>query len=109
MDQEEILAKSRAENRGQDEREKAAMSRAGQVASAVGGLVCALIRLLNVIFDHMGDTSTFVVWAVYLSITGTSLLVKYRQLRKPHELAAGLAQVLLAAVFFVLFVLRLVR
>ena len=42
MDKEKILEMSRAENKNQDERERAAMARAGQVASAVGGIVCGL-------------------------------------------------------------------
>ena len=109
MDREEILARSRAENRGQDEREKAAMARAGQVASAAGGIVSSLVLTLNAIFGRMGDASTFVAWAVYLSITGSILLVKYQKLGKKHELVFGLAQIALALTFFAFYVRILIK
>ena len=109
MDKEKILEMSRAENKNQDERERAAMARAGQVASAVGGIVCGLFLVLNAFFRRPGDATTLVAWTVYLSITGTSLLVKYRQLRKKHELIFGLIQLAMALMFFVFYVLTLVK
>ena len=48
-------------------------------------------------------------WAVYLSMTGTMLLVKYRYLKKKHELIFGLAQIALAVMFLVMYVIKLVR
>ena len=42
-------------------------------------------------------------------MTGTMLLSKYRRLHKKHELYFGLAQLALAAVFFVMYVLKLAR
>ena len=40
MNREEILARSREENKNRDEMERDAFSKAGQRACAVGGLVC---------------------------------------------------------------------
>ena len=72
----------------------------------VGGFVCAAVIILEGIF---ADRVSFSTWAVYLSITGTLLLMKYLRLRRRHELIFGILQLLLAAVFFVMFVIRLVR
>ncbi len=106
MDREEILARSREENKKQDEMERDALAKAGQRACAVGGIVCALIILLEAVFsDHVSMS----VWAVYLSMTGTMLLVKYLRLKKKHELIFGAAELALAAVFFVMFVIGLTR
>lgn len=105
MDRDEILEKARNEHKGPDERERFALARAGQVACAVGGMVCGVLILLE---GFLARQVTFSTWAVYLSITGTMLLVKFLHLRRKHELVFGLLQLGLAAVFLVLHILRLV-
>ncbi len=106
MNREEILEKSRRENKNRDEMEQNAAAKAGQTACAVGGLVCMVIILLEAIFAKSVNPAT---WAVYISMTGTMLLVKYRYLKKKHELIFGLAEIALAVVFLVMYVIRLVR
>ena len=105
MNREEILERSRNENSNMDERERDALARAGQKATAVGGLVCALIIILEAIFSNRFSLSA---WAVYLSMTGTILLVKYLHLKKKHELVFGVLQLALAAVCLVMYIIRLV-
>ena len=105
MDREEILEKSRLENRRRDEMERDALAKAGQRACAVGGIVCAVVIVLEAIF---ADAFNMSVWAVYLSMTGTMLLMKYIRLRKRHELIFGAAQLILAAAFLVMYIIRLV-
>ena len=105
MDREEILEKSRQENQRRDEMERDALAKAGQRACAVGGIVCAVVIVLEAIF---ADAFNMSVWAVYLSMTGTMLLMKYIRLRKRHELVFGAAQLVLAAVFLVMYIIRLV-
>jgi len=75
MNREEILEKSREENKKMDEREKNALTVAGQRATAVGGLVCMAIILLNACLDRYNNPATWAVWGVYLSMTGTTLLM----------------------------------
>ena len=106
MSKEEILAKSREENKKRDEMEQAVFVKAGQQACAVGGIVCMVIIILEAIFAKEVNTS---IWAVYLSITGTMLLMKYRGLRKKHELIFGLIQLGLAVCFLVMYIIKLVR
>ena len=106
MNREEILKRSRRENAKHDEMERDTLARAGQAACAAGGMVCAVIIVLEAICADRVSAGT---WAVYLSMTGTMLLVKYLRLRKRLELIFGAAQLVLAAVFFVMTVLRLVR
>lgn len=106
MNRDEILEKSRKENKNQDEMERDALVKAGQRACAVGGLVCMVVILFEAIFaDHVN----FSTWAVYLSMTGTMLMVKYLRLKKKHELIFGLLQLALAAAFLVMYILRIVR
>ncbi|MBE6836172.1 MAG: hypothetical protein J5877_02465 [Clostridia bacterium] len=107
MNKEEILAKNREDNKNQDEMEKNAFSNAGRTACAVGGILCMVILLLEVILTDNGPSLS--LWAIYLSMTGTMLLVKYKSLRKTHELIFGLIQLALAVVFLVLHIMRIVR
>ena len=106
MDAAEILAKSRQENKGPDEREKAATARAAQRGAAVGGLVCFLVLLINAITGNYSAPATWAVWSVYLSITGTTLLLKYRELKSRHELVFGLIELALALLFFAIYITR---
>ena len=109
MDTAEILAKSRQENKGHDERERSATARAAQTGATVGGLVCFLILFLNSVLGKFSSPATFAVWSVYLTITGVTLLLKYRELKKGHELVCGLLELALAAGFFAAYVVNIIR
>lgn len=104
MNRDEILEKSRKENSSYDEMERDVIVKAGQKATAVGGIMCAVIIILEVIFS---DSLSGSIWAVYLSMTGTSLIVKYIGLKNKVELIFGSIQLLLAAIFFAMYVVDL--
>ena len=105
MDKEEILEKSRSENKDRDEMEHDVFAKAGQKACAVGGMLCAVIIILEAVFSDTVNVST---WAVYLSMSGTMLMYKYIRLRKKHELIFGGIQLALAAVFFCVYAVNLI-
>jgi hypothetical protein len=105
MEKNDILEKSRRENRNMDERERDALAKAGQRAFGVGGMVCAFIIIFEAIVSDFASYST---WAVYLSMTGTVFLVKYSILSKKHELVFGLLQLALAIIFIAIYVKRMV-
>ncbi|MBO5525674.1 MAG: hypothetical protein J5993_02895 [Clostridia bacterium] len=107
MDKQTVLEKSRAENKNGDEREHFALGRATNVGSAVGGLVCALFIVLSVVFDDI--PTMCVAFGVYLSITGTTLFVKFCLLKKKHELFFGLIEWALAVAFIVFYVVSRVN
>jgi hypothetical protein len=104
MDRNVILEKSRKENCNMDEMEKTALAKAGQRAFDVGGLVCIFIIICEVIGSDLASYST---WAVYFSMTGTALLVKYSILRRKHELLFGLLQLVLAIIFMGMYIKRM--
>ena len=103
MDKNEILEKSRQENKGTDLFERDAMNQASQKAVAVGGLVCMFLTFADL---FLGGSFNYTLWGIYLSMTGTTLLVKYFHLRKTHELIFGIAEIVLAIAFIVLHFLR---
>ena len=106
MDRDEILKKSRQENQNRDEMEAYAFSKAGQRACAVGGIVCMVLILAETV---RSGSMPLGAWAVYLSMTGTMLLTKYKHLKKRHELICGLIEIGLALMFLAMHITRLVR
>ncbi|MBQ9374941.1 MAG: hypothetical protein IJU04_01195 [Ruminococcus sp.] len=108
MTRDEILEKSRKENKGNDEREAAALAKAGQIAAFAGGMMCFVILLLEGILSQFTGRVVFAIWAVYMTITGTTLLTKYFKLKKKHELVFGLIELLLAVWLLVMYIIDLV-
>lgn len=104
MTKEEILAKSRADNKTRDEMEQSVFYKSGQTACAVGAAVCGLIMILEGVVK---DNTRFDLWAVFLAMTGTMLVMKYKKLKKIYELIFGAAELVIAAVFLGIYIYRL--
>lgn len=100
MDKEEILAKSRKENRDRDFVEAEVLVKANQIALHVGTFTCGLLAILHVIFLETLDYSA---WTVYFSVLATTMLVKYVKLRRRHELVIGVFYAACCVMFFVLY------
>ena len=103
MDRDEILERSRKENRDRDFVEEEAVHKAYSFAFSVTMLVCGLLSVLSAIFRDSMDLS---VWLVMWSMWSCVFLVKYRRLRKRRELVLGLMYVGLSVFFFVLYLHR---
>lgn len=98
MDKDEILKKSREENRDRDFVEEAVLARANALSLGVGMIVCGLLSVLSAVFQ---DGPAYSVWTVMWSIQAAIFLFKYCKLRRRHELALGLFYGALAVFFFV--------
>ena len=99
MDREEILAKSRRENKNRDLEEKEALAWAAGIAIRVGLLICCLLSVLEVLFQDRVSTAS---WTIFFGTLGTTMVLKYIRLRRRHELAAGVLYMVLCAGFFAL-------
>ena len=96
MNKDDILAKSRAENRGSDEYEKFVLEKAGKLSSQAGLIMCCFIATYSVIrTDRMNNGC----WAIYFSISATLYWTKYIHLRKRHELAMAVISTLAGLLF----------
>lgn len=104
MNKEEILEKSRKENKGADEMERSALQSAGKLAAQVGMLVCCIVATLQVAFTGM---MSYESWMIYFSILGTLFTVKYIKLHNKHELWMAILYIALFIMFTVLFAVRL--
>lgn len=106
MDKDEILAKSRAENKDRDFVEAEVMAKANEVALTTGVMLCSLLSVLHAIFQ---DSVDFGVWTVMFGMTAAIMLTKYIKLKKRHELLLGLGYMALSAFFFVFYLRRVLE
>ena len=100
MDKDEILARSRKDNKDRDFVEEEVTNKANSVAFSVGILMCGLLSILHAVFRDKPDYS---VWIVMWSILSSVFLFKYHRLRKRHELLLGLVYLAFCIFFFVLY------
>ena len=99
MNKDEILKRSRNENKGQDEMERDVDAKAGRQAASIGLLVCMLLNLAELLIKGQANLSAWIVWSV---IMGTMELLRFSKLRKKADLIS--AVILLACgVAFVAF------
>ena len=103
MDKDEILARSRKENRDQDLVELEVLHKAHSIALGVAMIASGLLSVLHAIFL---DTPDFSVWIVMWATLASVFFVKYHRLRKRHELVLGLIYLAFCVFFFVLYLRR---
>ena len=99
MDKEEILAKSRQENKNRDFKEMEVLTWAAGIAARVGLLICCLLSVLEVLFRDQVSTAGY---TIFFSILGTTMLLKYVKLRRKHELVIAVLYLALFVFFFAL-------
>lgn len=98
VDKEEILKKSRNENKNRDYVEKEAVKNASVIAFIVGCSVCIVVCAIQWFFT---ETINYGCWLVNFSILGTVFLLKYIKMKTRRELAFTI-------IFFLFFLLYLV-
>ncbi len=104
MDKDEILAKSRAENLGNDEFERVVLEKAGRAAAQIGMLACCVIAFVSVATSGKTNASC---WIIYFAIHAATFWVKYRYLRRRHELMMAVISTVVGLFFVSLFVMEI--
>jgi len=104
VNKEDILEKSRKENKNKDIAELEVIEQASNIAGRVGMLFCCVIAVLEVIFTGKPNLST---WAIYFSILATLMLVKYIKLHRKHELWITVLYIACFVGFFAAYILKL--
>ena len=94
MNKEEILEKSRAENKNKDIYEQEILKQASSSAVIVM-MVLATVFFAVQIF--VGGGANWGIWALVFSANMTTLWVKYIKLRRKHELVMAIAYTILVA------------
>ena len=94
MNKDEILAKSRAENKNKDVYEQEVLKQASKSAVVVQ-MVLATLFFVTQIF--VGEGINWGLWALVFSANMTIYWVKYIKLRRKHELMIAIAYTILVS------------
>lgn len=97
MTREEILEKSRRENKGMDERERQSMFQGGYFSHSIGLVLCSIIHLLN---SHYGGPKSVndAVWFVLFGMYAAYFWTLAQKTRKKYLWAVMIASILMSAV-----------
>lgn len=87
MDKEEVLAKSRLENKNRDIYEQEVLKEANDAAVIVMMILAAVFFTAQL---FAGGGMNWSIWALVFSANMTTFWVKYIKLRRKHELALAL-------------------
>ena len=95
MDRDEILAKSRVENQNRDIYEQEVLKQANHWALAVQTILAAVFLIVQI---FVGGGINWGLWALVFSASMTTFWVKYRKMRRKHELLMAIAYTVLVVV-----------
>ncbi len=92
MNREEILEKSRIENRNQDVYEKEVIIAGSKYACLVAGLVATIFVVVQIV---VGEGKNYGLYAIVLAMPMGGYWYKFAKLRKKHDLVAAVWYTLL--------------
>lgn len=95
MDKNEILAKSRAENKNKDVYEQEVLKQASSGAVIVQMILAAIFFVAQI---FVGGGINWGLWALVFSTNMTTFWVKYIKLHRKHELVAAIAYTILVSI-----------
>ena len=104
MNKDDILARSRAENQGNDEYETQVLEKAGKISAQVGLLACCAVAVSSVIVTGRVN---YGCWVIYFAIHAALFWTKWRRLKKRHELGLAAVSTAVGLLFAALFILEL--
>jgi hypothetical protein len=104
MERNEILEKNRKDNKGNDEYENSVLNSSGRIAAGVGGLLCGIFLILDIVFKGEPNLAYWTIWS---SIEASLFIIKYKKLRKKHELLLAVLYTLLAVMSTATYILIL--
>ena len=106
MDKETILMRAQAENRGRDEADLEAQRKGAWIAYIVGIVAMIAVNIINAAVlgrvDHGANT-------VICLMACIAFFIKYRMLKKRHELVVALIYGALTLMFLAFWLLQLLK
>lgn len=106
MNKEDILMKSRAENKGSDIFEKQVLDKSGAYAARAGMLLCCIAAAVEVGFTGQISMGS---WMIYFGMLSVQFFSKYRLMKKQHELYVTLLYGILFLMFAGLFLWQVLQ
>ncbi len=105
MNREEILEKSRIENRNQDVYEKEVIIAGSKYACLVAGLVATIFVVVQIV---VGEGKNYGLYAIVLAMPMGGYWYKFAKLRKKHDLVAAVWYTLLVVGLMVVHISALI-
>lgn len=90
MTREEILAKSRKENKNMDEREQRISNRARAISGAIGLTLCMLLNLVNT-YNRGPAAVGSAMWTVACGIYATGYFISAGELKRKSDWVLAVA------------------
>ena len=106
MDKEAILSKAQAENRGRDEADLEAQRKGAWIAYLVGITGMIAVNVINgVVLKTVNHGPNFIICLM----AAAAFFIKYRMLKKKHELIVAIIYGGLALMFLAFWLLQLTK
>lgn len=102
MNKEDILKKSRQENKNGDEREQKIQLRSDAISSAIGGLICMVFVFLE---SYLFDRSAAMIWAIYSGMMFSQSIMNAVKLKRRIDIVLSVIWgivLILNIVFYIL-------
>ena len=96
MNRDQILEKSRKENKNQDVYEKEVQKEGGNIGAIVAAILATIFFAVQI---FLGEGMNYGLYAVVFSIPGTGFIIKSIRLRKKHEIAVAICYVIIVLMF----------
>jgi len=93
---EEILAKSRNENKNMDLYEKEIQTKAGNIAACVAAVLATIFFVVQIL---MGEGQNYGFYAVVFSVPATGYIVKSVQMRRKNDITFAVIYIILTLTF----------
>lgn len=105
MNKEEILAKSRNENKNVDEFEKEVLKQAGNAGCITAAIVTFILFILELFIKNH---TNYGLWAILFSILSAQFIVKAIKLKRKHEIAIAICYPILTLCLIAAYILDIV-
>ena len=106
MNKEDILKRSREENKNGDEREEKIKLRSYATSSAIGALICMVFILLE---EFVFNRSTTHIWIIYSGIMFSKHLIDAYKLKKKEDVAFSIIYGAICLINCIIYVIDIVR
>lgn len=106
MNREEILEKSRAENKNKDIYEQEVLQRAGTIATLVMAVLAGVFFSVQI---FVGGGTNWGFWSLVLSANMAMFWVKYIKLRRKHELVIAIVYTIVVLAMSVVHIYNLIE
>lgn len=105
MNKDEVLERSRKENKNQDMFEKEVMKEGGHLGAIVAAILATIFFVIQIV---VGEGMNYGLYAVVFSILATGFVVKAIKLKRPHEILVAVIYIVTVLLFSIAHICQLI-